>query len=110
MILGLGGHVGIWAAQALPLGAAFPPLHPCWKAGQLAMFSRESEVWIFMYNLLILMLATNLISTTPPPKKNSGNKISTAMCWNQPSVSAVFCFWPRVGSAVGTERNLIHVG
>ena len=53
------GHVEIWAAQALPLGAAFPPLHPCWKAGQLAMFSRESEVWIFMYNLLILMLATN---------------------------------------------------
>ena len=44
MILGLGGLVGIWAAQALPLGAAFPPLHPCWKAGQLAMFSRESEV------------------------------------------------------------------
>ena len=59
MILGLGGHVEIWAAQALPLGAAFPPLHPCWKAGQLAMFSRESQVWIFMYNLLILMLATN---------------------------------------------------
>ena len=41
MILGLGGHVEIWAAQALPLGAAFPPLHPCWKAGQLAMLSRE---------------------------------------------------------------------
>ena len=59
MIIGLGGHVECWAAQALPLGAAFPPLHPCWKAGQLAMFSRESEVWIFMYNLLILMLATN---------------------------------------------------
>ena len=59
MILGLGGHVEPWATQALPLGAAFPPLHPCWKAGQLAMFSRESEVWIFMYNLLILMLATN---------------------------------------------------
>ena len=110
MILGVGDHVGIWAAQALPLGAAFPPLHPCWKAGQLAMFSRESEVWIFMYNLLILMLATNLISTPPQKKKNSGNKISTAMCWNQPSVSAVFCFWPRVRSAVGTERNLILVG
>ena len=59
MILRLGGHVGIWAAQALPLGAAFPPLQRCWKAGQLAMFSRESEVWIFVYNLLILMLATN---------------------------------------------------
>ena len=42
MILGLGGHVGIWAAQALCPGAAFPPLHPCWKAGPLAMFSRES--------------------------------------------------------------------
>ena len=80
MILGLGDHVEIWAAQALPLGADFPPLHPCWKAGQLAMFSRESEVCIFMYNLLILMLATNLISTPPPQKKNSGNKISTAMC------------------------------
>ena len=59
MILGLGGHVGPSAAQALPLGAAFPPLHPCWKAGQLAMFSGELEVWIFMYNLLILMLATD---------------------------------------------------
>ena len=64
MILGLGGHVGPSAAQALPLGQAFPPLHPCWKAGQLAMFSRESEVGIFMYNLLILMLAINFF-----PKK-----------------------------------------
>ena len=59
MILGLGCPVGIWASQALPPGAAFPPLHPCWKAGQLPMFSGESEVWIFMYSLLILMLATN---------------------------------------------------
>ena len=59
MILGLGDHVGIWAAQALPLGAAFPPLRPFCKAGQLAMFSRESEVWIFMYNVLLLMLETN---------------------------------------------------
>jgi len=100
MILGLGDHVEIWAAQALPLGADFPPLHPCWKAGQLAMFSRESEVCIFMYNLLILMLAIIFFS-----QKISGNKISTAMCWNQPSVFAVFCFWPRVGSAVVTERN-----
>ena len=41
MILGLGCHVGPWAAQALPPGAAFPTLQPCWKAGQLAMFSRE---------------------------------------------------------------------
>ena len=105
MILGLGGHVGIWAAQALPLLAAFLPLHPCWKAGQLPMFLRESEVWIFMYKLLILMLASNFIF-----QKISGNNISTAMCWNQPSVSAIFCFWPRVGSAVGTERNLIHAG
>ena len=36
-----GCHVGPWAAQALPLGAASPPLQPCWKVGQLAMFSRE---------------------------------------------------------------------
>ena len=87
MILGLGDHFGIWAAQALPLGAAFPPLRPCWKAGQLAMFSRESKVWIFTYNVLILMLATNFFF----PKK-IGNNISTAMCWNQPSVSAGFYF------------------
>ena len=46
----------------------------------------------------------------PKKKKKNGKEISTAMCWNQPSVSAIFCFWPRVGSAVGTERNLIHVG
>ena len=105
MILGLGGHVEIWAAQALPLGAAFPPLHPCWKAGQLAMFSKESKLWIYVYNLLILMLETNFFS----PKKKIGNEISTAMFQNQPSVSAGFCFWPRVGSAVETERNLIHV-
>ena len=48
MILGLDGPVGLWAAQALPLGAALPPLHPCWKAGQLATFSRESEVDIYV--------------------------------------------------------------
>ena len=60
MILGLGGHVGIWAAQALFLLGAFPSLHSCRKAGQLAMFLRESEVWIFMYNPLISMLETNI--------------------------------------------------
>ena len=70
MILRLGGHCGIWAAQALPLGAAFPPLQPCWKACQLPMFSGESEVWIFMYNLLILMLPTKIFSL----KKTVGTK------------------------------------
>ena len=40
-IQGLGGHAKHWAAQALPLGAASPPLQPCWKAGQQAKFSRE---------------------------------------------------------------------
>ena len=89
MILGLGCPVGIWASQALPLGEAFPPLHPCWKTGQLAMFSRKSEVWIFMYNILISILATNFIF---PKKKGGGTKISTTMCWNQPSVSAIFLF------------------
>ena len=69
-ILGLGGIIGIWAAQALPLEAAFPPLHSCWKAGQLAMVSRESELWIYMYNLLILMSETNFFS----PKKRLGMK------------------------------------
>ena len=72
MILGPGGHVQIWATQDLPLGAAFPLLHTCWKAGQLAMFSRKSEVWIFMYNVLILILANNFF---PKKKKKSGNEI-----------------------------------
>ena len=66
MIRGRGGHVEPWA---LPLGAACPPLHPCWKAGYLAMFSKESEVWIFIYNLLILKLATNFF-----PQKTMGAK------------------------------------
>ena len=105
MILGLGGHVGIWAAQAWPLGTAFPPLHPCQKSGKLAMFSREYK---FGYLCTIfLMLATFFF---PKKKKKSGNEISTVMCWNQPSVSAGFYFWPRFGSVVGKERNLIHVG
>ena len=60
IIARVGGHAGPW-----PLGAAFPPLLPCWKAGWLAMFSRESEVCIFMHNLLISILATN----SPPPQK-----------------------------------------
>ena len=34
------------------------------------MFSRALEVWIFMQNLLILMLATN----PPPQKKKVGTK------------------------------------
>ena len=109
MILGLGGHVGPWAAQALPLGAAFPPLHPCWKAGQLAMFSRESEVWIFMHNPLILRVATN-----PPPlqKKKVGPKCPESCAGISLSLQSLhfFRFWPTVGSAVVTERNLIHVG
>ena len=77
MILGLGCHVGPWAAQALQLGAAFPSLHPCWIAGQLAMFSREVRS-LDIYILIFFL------------PKNSGNENSTAMCWNQPSVSAGF--------------------
>ena len=50
------------------------------------------------------------VSNSPTSPQENGNKISTAMCWNQPSVSAGFYFSPRVGSVVGTERNLIHVG
>jgi len=76
MILGGGGHVEHWAAQALPLGVAFPPLHPCWKAGQSTIFSRESAVWIFMYNLLILMLATNFL---PKKKQWEQNLYSNAL-------------------------------
>ena len=72
MILRLGDRVGPLAAQALPLGATFPPLHPCWKANQLPMFSGESEVWIFMYQLLILMLATNFF----PKKKKKQSELN----------------------------------
>ena len=87
MIVGLSGHAGPW-----PRAADFPTLHPRLKAGQLAMFSRESEGWICMYNLLVLMLASNFVSPPPKKKKNSGNKIYPMMCWNQPSVSAGFLF------------------
>ena len=59
-----------------------------------------------MYNVLILILASNVFFS----KNNSGNEIFTALCWNQPSVSAGFYFLHIVGSAVGTERSLIHVG
>ena len=41
-------------STGLTSGSSLSPLHPCWKPGQLAMFSRKSEVWIFMYNVLIL--------------------------------------------------------
>ena len=105
LILGLGGHIGIWAAQALPLRAAFPLLHPYYKASQLAMFSRESVVWIIYVQSTDFNVNHFFFS-----RKKRGSKISPAMCWNQPSVSALFCFWPTVGSAVLTERNLIHVG
>ena len=108
MILGLGGHVEIWAAQSLPLGVDFPPLHPCWKEGQLAMFSRESEVWIFMHNPLILRVATNPLP--PPPKKKVGPKCPESCAGISLQSLKYFCFWPRLGSVVGTERNLIHVG
>ena len=70
------------------------------------VFKRSQK--LHMYNVLILILATNFFF--PKGVGNSGNEISTAMCLNQPSVSAGFYFSPRVGSAVGTERNLIHVG
>ena len=62
------------------MGAAFPPLQPCWKVGQLAMFSRESEGWIFMYNLLILILATNSRPPLPTLEEYSGNLTSTMVC------------------------------
>ena len=71
-------------------------------------FQEKSEVWIFMYNILILILETKFFFQKK--KKNSGNEISTAICWNQSSVSAGFYFSPTVGGAVGTERSLIHVG
>ena len=41
MIQSLDSCAQHWAAHAFPLGAASPPLQPCWKVGQLAMFSRE---------------------------------------------------------------------
>ena len=62
-----------------------------------------------MYNVLILILASNVFFFFFS-KNNSGNEIFTALCWNQPSVSAGFYFLHIVGSAVGTERSLIHVG
>ena len=75
------------------------------ESRQVGHVFKRIKVWIFMYNLLILMLATNFFSQ----KVYSGNEISTAIYCNQPSVFTGFYFSLRAGSAVGTERNLIHV-
>ena len=65
MILGLGGHVGPWAAQALPLEQPFLHFNHAGKQASWPCLQMMLEEWIFMYNLLILMLATN--SHAPPP-------------------------------------------
>ena len=49
IILGLGGRVGIWAAQALPLLTAFSPLHPCSKSrpvGQVLKKIRSLDIYV----------------------------------------------------------------
>ena len=48
-ILGLGGIIGIWAAQALPLLTAFSPLHPCSKSrpvGQVLKKIRSLDIYV----------------------------------------------------------------
>ena len=94
MILGLGGHVGPWAAQALPLEQPFLHFNHAGKQASWPCLQMMLEEWIFMYNLLILMLATTFFFF---PRENSGNEISTTMCWNQPSVSAIFVFGLELG-------------
>ena len=59
MILGLGGHVGIWAAQALPLEQPFLHFTHAGKKASWPCFQEN-------YNLLILILATNFFF----PKKD----------------------------------------
>ena len=59
-----------------------------------------------MYSLLILMLATNFFF----PRKKEGTKSPQRCAGNSLQFLQYFCLWPRVGSAVGTEGNSIHVG
>ena len=59
MILGLGGHVGIWAAQALPLEQPFLHFTHAGKKASWPCFQEN-------YTLLILILATNFFF----PKKD----------------------------------------
>ena len=74
------------------------------------MFSRESELWVYMYNLLILMLETKFFFNlkkglgTKSPQQCAGISLQSQQAF------FFFFFWPRDGSAVGTERNLIHIG
>ena len=88
VMVGLGGHAGPWAAQVWALRAAFPLLQPCWTGGQLAMFSRESEVSILRYNLLILMLAT------PPRPRCAGISLQSLQVFVSSLDLGVFFFFP----------------
>ena len=72
---------------------------PCFK---------ENQSLDFMYNLMISMLATIFLFF--PRKKKVGTKSPQWCAGISLQSLQFFCFWPRVGSAVGTERNLIHVG
>ena len=85
-----------WPSWILIPGRSLSYISTMLESRPVSHVSSESEVWIFVYHLLILTLATKIFpqktKQTNKQKKNSGNEISTMMCWNQPSVSASFYF------------------
>ena len=53
------------------------------------------------YLLIYLFIFAEKKEGTKSPQRCAGNSLQFLQ---------YFCLWPRVGSAVGTEGNLIHVG
>ena len=80
-----------------PAQTLIPWLGNTWLAhsipkGQVSFCLRVSHRILSIIPLVLRLLLdpTFLILCYSP--QNNGNEISTAMCWNQPSVSARFCF------------------
>ena len=88
-------------SRGLTTGSSLSSTSPMPEIRQVGHVFKRIKVWTFMYNLLILTLATFFFFPKKSPQWCSGISLQSLQ---------FFCFWPRVGSAVGTERNLIHVG
>ena len=63
-------------STGLTTGGSLTSTSPMLESRPIGHVFKRIGTWIYMYNLLILMLETNFFS----PKKKIGNEISTAMC------------------------------
>lgn len=83
MILGLGDHVEPWTTQAFTTGNSISSTFPYLESRLVGhVFQR--------INLDIYLQSTDFNIENNIFQENSGNEISTALCWKQRSVSAGF--------------------